>query len=138
MNKKISLDYKRIIYTLSMVLLCAVAFTRAAGGGDWWNLAVSCLGFCLFPIIVIRFGFKNFIKIPYLIWLVVSIPAASVIIYKYYYSAIHRMAFAAWVIECVFYGLILIRIITLYIKKEMRPLFAKRNYLFSFILTYRN
>ena len=135
-EKKLSLDCKRIIYTLSMVLLCAVAFTRAAGGGDWWNLAVSCIGFCLFPIIVIRFGFKNFIKIPYFIWLIVSIPVASVIIYKYYYSALHRMAFAAWVIECVFYGLILIRIIILSIKKEMKPLFANRNYLFSIAMCF--
>ena len=75
-EKKLSVDYKRIVYTLSMVLLCAVAFTRAAGGGDWWNLAVSCLGFCLFPIVVARFGIKNFLKIPYLIWLVISIPVA--------------------------------------------------------------
>ena len=135
-EKKLSVDYKRIVYTLSMVLLCAVAFTRAAGGGDWWNLAVSCLGFCLFPIVVARFGIKNFLKIPYLIWLVISIPVASVIIYKYYYSALHRMAFAAWVIECVFYGLILIRIITLYIKKEMKSLFEKRNYLFSIAIGF--
>ncbi len=135
-EKKLSVDYKRIVYTLSMVLLCAVAFTRAAGGGDWWNLAVSCLGFCLFPIVVARFGIKNFLKIPYLVWLVISIPVASVIIYKYYYSALHRMAFAAWVIEGVFYGLILIRIITLYIKKEMRPLLEKRNYLFSIAIGF--
>ena len=135
-KKKFALDKKRIIYTLCMVLLCAVAFTRAAGGGDWWNLSVSCLGFCLFPIIVVRMGIKNFIKVPYIVWLIISIPAALIIIYEFYYSALHRMAFAAWVIECVFYGLILIRIIVLIIKKEIRPLLEKRNLLFSAVVFF--
>ncbi|MBR5917863.1 MAG: hypothetical protein IKZ76_07265, partial [Lachnospiraceae bacterium] len=62
-KKKFSIDYKRIVYTVSMLLLCVVAFVRAAGGGDWWNAAVSCLGFALFPIIVTRYGFKSFLKI---------------------------------------------------------------------------
>lgn len=135
-KKKISIDYKRIVYTVSMLLLCVVAFVRAAGGGDWWNAAVSCLGFALFPIIVTRYGFKSFLKIPYLIWLVISIPAASFTIYKFYYSAIHRMAFALLVVECVFYGLIIIRIIYSIINKEFVKEIKKINPLFYVLAAF--
>ena len=76
MEKK-KIDVKRIVYTIAMLLLCVVAFVRGVGGGDWWNAAVSCLGFALFPVIVMRYGFKSFLKIPYLTWLLISIPAAA-------------------------------------------------------------
>ncbi|MCR5848786.1 MAG: hypothetical protein K6G75_11825 [Lachnospiraceae bacterium] len=126
-HKPITIDHKRIIYTLSMLLLCTVAFVRAVGGGDWWNLAVSCVGFCIFPVTVTKFGFKSFIKIPYLIWLILSVPVAAFVIKKYYYSAIHRMAFAGLVVETVFYGLIVIRLIQGIIKKEFVGIFKRLN-----------
>ena len=132
-KKTFTIDYKRIVYTLSMLALCAVAFVRAVGGGDWWNAAISCVGFCLFPVIVIRFGFKSFLKIPYLIWLLISSPAAYFIIKKYYYSAIHRMAFALLVVECVVYGLILIRIIFGLFKKEFKDFFIYKTPLFYIV-----
>ncbi|MBO6090312.1 MAG: hypothetical protein J6P37_08410 [Lachnospiraceae bacterium] len=135
MEKK-KIDVKRIVYTIAMLLLCVVAFVRGVGGGDWWNAAVSCLGFALFPVIVMRYGFKSFLKIPYLIWLLISIPAAAITIHKFYYSAIHRMAFALLVVECVFYGLIIIRIIYSIIKKEIGKEFKKLNPWFFVALAF--
>ena len=135
MEKK-KVDVKRIVYTVAMLLLCVVAFVRGVGGGDWWNAAVSCLGFALFPVIVTRYGFKSFLKIPYLIWLVISVPVAAVIIHRFYYSAIHRMAFALLVVECVFYGLIIIRIIYSIVKKEIGREFKKLNPLFFVCLAF--
>ncbi len=135
-KKKISIDYKRIIYTLCMLLLCGVAFTRAAGNGDWWNLAVNCVGFCLFPVIVMRFGIKSFMKIPFGIWLLLGTPVSLVLIGKFYYSATHRMAFAALVIEALLYGLIIIRIIYGFIKKDILKRLSNLNPLFYVCLAF--
>ncbi len=115
-EKKI--DLKRIVYTISLLALCGVAFVRGVGDGDWWHLAINCIGLCLFPILVIRFDAKSFLKISYAIWLVITSPIAVFLIIKFYYSMTHRNAFAAMVIECVVYGLIFIRIIIGLIKKE--------------------
>lgn len=135
MEKK-AIDVKRIVYTFAMLLLCTVAFVRGVGGGDWWNAAVSCLGFALFPVIVMRYGFKSFLKIPYLVWLLISVPAAAVIIHKFYYSAIHRMAFALLVVACVFYGLVIIRIVYSIVKKEIGVELKKLNPLFYICLAF--
>ena len=111
MNEKKTIVSKRIVYTISTLLLCVVALFRADGNGDWWRLGINLIGICVLPILVMRLNPKSFLKIPYLVWLVIALPIACIVIKKYYYEALHRNAFAALVLEVFFYGFILIRFI---------------------------
>ena len=136
MNEKKTIVSKRIVYTISTLLLCVVALFRADGNGDWWRLGINLIGICVLPILVMRLNPKSFLKIPYLVWLVIALPIACIIIKKYYYETLHRNAFAALVLEVFFYGFILIRFIIGIIKKEFKGNLKKLNPLFWVTLAF--
>lgn len=69
----------RIICTACAFGLSYINNVRSIGNGAQWALAVNCIGFCMFPMIVMRYSLKDFLKLPYYIWtgvfLVLAYPA---------------------------------------------------------------
>jgi len=53
---------------------------RDIGSGAQWALAIYFIGLCVFPMIICRFELKDFLKLPYFIWIILFL----VIVYPLY------------------------------------------------------
>ncbi len=51
-------NIKPLIYTACGVGLCWIDLWRGIGSGAQWALAVNCIGFCIFPMIVLRLDWR--------------------------------------------------------------------------------
>ena len=51
-------NIKPLIYTACGVGLCWIDLWRGIGNGAQWALAVNCIGFCIFPMIVLRLDWR--------------------------------------------------------------------------------
>lgn len=58
LKRYISHNWRTCIYTLCALGLCWVDLWRAVGNGAQWALAVNCIGFCIFPMILLRLDWK--------------------------------------------------------------------------------
>ncbi len=69
-------QYKYIVYLICTVGICWIGVWRDIGTGAQWAFASNCVGFCLFPMILCRFKARDFIKLPYAVWILVFSAAA--------------------------------------------------------------
>ncbi|MBP5493876.1 MAG: hypothetical protein J6X97_02195 [Lachnospiraceae bacterium] len=119
-EKKKKFDIEALVYYLSFIALITVGMIRVDGNGAMWAAAINCVGFCLLPMIVLRFGAKSFLKIPYLIWAVIG-AAASVLAIKYYaMQSPYYVSRACRILEIYAYGFVFIRLIYALIRKEFK------------------
>lgn len=110
---------KRIIYTICFIGLVLIDWVRNNGNGQEWAIAINCIGFFVFLIIVLQYRIRDFVKLPYLIWYVVCIFAGT---YALLWGRQNSLFFGQWVTAVVnvcLYGTLVIRMIFGIVNKEI-------------------
>lgn len=134
--RKRKIDIEAVVYYLSFIALITVGMIRVDGNGAMWAAAINCVGFCLLPMIVLRFGIKSFMKIPYLIWLIVGAVISAFAIKFYAFQSPYYVSRACRILEAYAYGFIVIRLIYSLIKKEFQGKAKTFSYVFFLTVAF--
>ena len=134
--RKRKIDIEAVVYYLSFIALITVGMIRVDGNGAMWAAAINCVGFCLLPMIVLRFGIKSFMKIPYLIWLIVGAVISAFAIKIYAFQSPYYVSRACRILEAYAYGFIVIRLIYSLIKKEFQGKAKTFSYVFFLTVAF--
>ena len=114
--------YKFIIYALGTIGICWIGVWRSIGNGAEWAFASNCLGFCIFPMIVCRFRLKDFLKVLYLLWIIVFSIAAYPVFKAIAPGTDFNNQYMAAIANIGLYGLIVIRMYTYLLKEKSKTL----------------
>lgn len=114
--------YKYIIYALGTIGICWIGVWRSIGNGAEWAFASNCLGFCIFPMIVCRFKLKDFLKVPYLLWIIAFSISAYPIFKAIAPGTDFNNQYMAAIANIGLYGLIVIRMYTYLLKEKSKTL----------------
>lgn len=110
-----ALRIKQGIYTTCFVLFCLIDQLVGSAAGKVQQTAVNCGGLLIGAIILTAYHWRDFIRLPYLIWLIVWMLGGGYVLRNYDSSA-------KWVIAVLnagIYGCLLIRIlIKIYAEKK--------------------
>ena len=106
------LDKKSLVWTLCVAALCIIDVIRHDGTGAQWALANAFIGVAMFPLIVLRFKFIDFLKLPYIIWLVVMAVVGPFIFRYISTETDYDASKIVGIIVFALYGLVAIRLLS--------------------------
>ncbi len=110
--------YKYFIYLICTVGICWIGVWRDIGNGAQWAFANNLVGFCLFPMLLCRFKVREFIKLPYLLWIICFLVAAYPVYKMLAPGTDYNAQILSAVINVGLYGLIALKLfIHIFIEK---------------------
>lgn len=106
-----TLRVKQGVYTICFVLLCLIDQLVGSAAGRVQHTSVNCTGFLLAVIILTGYRWKDFIRLPYLLWTICGVIGGSIAIN---WGSRNYDGHGRWitaVINVILYGYLVIRVL---------------------------
>ncbi len=114
-----ALRVKQGIYTICFVLLCLIDQLIGSAVGRVQHTAANCTGFLIAVIILTRYHWKDFMRLPYFLWTICSVIGGTI---AFNWGAQNYVEHGKWVtavINVMIYGYLVIRILMrIYVEKQ--------------------
>lgn len=106
-----TLRVKQGVYTICFVLLCLIDQLIGSATGRVQHTAANCIGFLIAVIILTGYHWKDFIRLPYLLWTICSVIGGKIAID---WGRQNYDGYGKWVtavLNVIIYGYLVIRIL---------------------------